>query len=175
MANKAGSGPSTRVLNKELGAAVKDFNTPILPSAKSENICFSSLAEDRVPLFDSCVPMKNFLQDFSVGDKTLPCCNQPLKDDLCLGLVRMCGSDRVHRDVGIDKDRRWRYPRSISSSIWPRPAVGNEYVAARRTAFNFASGSIAGRLLRASRSTRRTHSPTVRRSRFARRRMSDIS
>jgi hypothetical protein len=52
-------------------------------------------------------------------------------------------------------------------------AVGSEYLTARRTAFNFVSGSAEGRPARASRSALRTHSPTVRCSRPAKRWISD--
>jgi hypothetical protein len=93
---------------------------------------------------------------------------------LSLCFVRMGRSNQVHRNVGIDEDQR-SYPRSISLSICSKSAVGNEYCAPRRTAFNFDSASITGRIARASRSARRTHSPTVKRSRLARRWMSDIS
>jgi hypothetical protein len=82
--------------------------------------------------------------------------------------VRVRSADQVHRDIGIDEDQPW-YPRSISLSICSMSAVGNEYFATRRTAFNLVSGSITARLARASRRVRRTHSPTVKRSRLAKR------
>ena len=94
--------------------------------------------------------------------------------DLCLGLMRMRRSHQVHRDVGIDEDQI-PYPRSISVSIWLTSAVGNAYSAPRRTAFTLISGSVTDRRARASRSARRTHSPTVKCSRLASCWMSDIS
>jgi hypothetical protein len=88
-------------------------------------------------------------------------------------LVKDLPRDHLVRMRGPDQEPS--YPRPISLSISATSPVGNEYPAARRTAFNFVSGSPLGRVARASVSTRRTHSLTVRRSRSARRWMSDIS
>jgi hypothetical protein len=46
---------------------------------------------DGLSLINGRIPMENLLQHFSVGDKTLPRCNQAFQDDLRLCLVRMCG------------------------------------------------------------------------------------
>src|ERR1039457_4495956 len=129
---------------------------------------------DGLSPINSRVPMENFLQHFDVGDETLPGCNQPLQDHLCVCLVGMCCADQVHGDIRID-DNQLRYPRSISLSIWSISAVGNASFAACRTALSLVSGSISGPPARASCRTRWTHSPTVKRSRLAKRWIADIS
>ena len=56
---------------------------------------------------NSRVTVENLLQYLSISDETLPRSDQALQDNLGLCLVRMCGSDQVHRDVGIDEDQLW--------------------------------------------------------------------
>jgi len=48
---------------------------------------------DRFSFFNSRITMENLLQHFSVGNETLPRCNQALQDDLCIGLVWVRRSD----------------------------------------------------------------------------------
>jgi hypothetical protein len=69
------------------------------------------------------VPMKDFLQHLGAGDEALGGCNQAFQNNLRLHLMRMRGSNQVHRNVGIDKYQP-SYPRSISLNICLTSAVG---------------------------------------------------
>lgn len=67
---------------------------------------------DGFALCNSRIPMEYLLQYFSIGDEALAPCNQPLQDDLRVGLMRVVGAKQIHRDIRIDENQPW-YPRSI--------------------------------------------------------------
>ena len=57
------------------------------------------------PASDCRIPMKDFLQNFRIGNQALSGGYQAFQNHLRLGLVRMRRSDEIHRNVGIDKDQ----------------------------------------------------------------------
>jgi hypothetical protein len=52
-----------------------------------------------VAAIDCDVSVQDFLQDLSIGDKTLTVGDQFLEQALCIGFVRMRRADQIHRDV----------------------------------------------------------------------------
>jgi hypothetical protein len=113
------------------------------------------------------------LQDFRVSNQTLPGGNH-LSRMTCASVL--CGWAAPIRYTGMLESTKINpILARFHSASSPGPPWETSTCAPRRTAFNFVSGSITGRAARASRSTRRTHSPTIRRSRLAKRWMSDMS
>ena len=71
---------------------------------------------NRFSLVDCRVTMKDFLQDFDIGNHSLPGGDQTLHHNLSFRLVRVRRSNEIHRNVRVDEDQP-RYPCSISMSI----------------------------------------------------------
>ncbi len=78
-----------------------------------------------IPAIDSGVSVQDFLENFGIGDEAFAVADQPFKEALRVGLVRMVRADQVHRDIGIDEDHGFvspAYPLSISARIsWMSP------------------------------------------------------
>lgn len=53
---------------------------------------------------DGDITMKNLLENFRVCDQTLAITNQALQDPLRVDFVRVRSSDKIHRDIGVQKN-----------------------------------------------------------------------
>jgi len=74
--------------------------------------CFPTIYRD--------IAVQDFLEHFSVGNKTMTVANQFLEQPLCVGFVRMWCADQIHGDVRIDQNHvcvRLPYPLSISANM----------------------------------------------------------
>lgn len=60
---------------------------------------------NRLSFIDRGVPVDNLLKHLGIGHKPLSRRDQPLEQKLGFSLVRVRGTDEVHRYVGIDKNQ----------------------------------------------------------------------
>ena len=91
---------------------------------------------NRITAVHCDVTMENFLQNLGVGDQSLSFANEFLDPSLCVNLVRMGCSHKIHWNIGIDQNHDSllpRYPCSISSRMVSISPVGNSCLAAART------------------------------------------
>jgi len=60
---------------------------------------------DSVPSVDRRIPTEYFLQNLGIRHETLSRGNQAFQENLRIGLMRMRGSDKIHRNVRVDKNQ----------------------------------------------------------------------
>lgn len=100
-----------RVARRQKSAVLSNLTgSQYVCSLDSENVVndiqdYLKRRPDSFSPVDRCVPMKGLLQHFRVCDQPLSSGNKPFQQHLRFCLVRMRGTDEVHRNVRVDEDQ----------------------------------------------------------------------